>query len=228
MPHRPDALRGLSDSVSVGVAAAAIGLAFGVLVAHSGLAWWWATVFASVVFAGSLEFLLLGMVLAVAPLGQIAATALLVNVRHVFYALSFPLHRVPGIVGKAYSTFAMTDEAYAVTARPEAQTWSRARILWMQGSVHLFWVGSVTVGALGGTLVPAGVAGLDFTVTALFVVLGIDAFRARRDVPAGIVAVACALVGHLVFGEQMLLGGMGLFTAYLLVRYATSRKVSRA
>jgi 4-azaleucine resistance transporter AzlC len=219
-PSGPDVLRALSDSLSVGVAAAAMGLAFGVLVAKSGLDWWWGTIFASVIFAGSLEFLLLGLVTALAPLGQVAAVAFLVNFRHVFYALSFPLHRVPGAAAKAYSTFALTDEAYAVTARPEARTWSRARILWLQAFVHVFWVGSVTLGALGGTLVPPGVAGLDFAVTALFVVLGIDAFRARRDVPAALVAVACALVGHALFGERMLVAAMGLFTLFLLARYA--------
>jgi 4-azaleucine resistance transporter AzlC len=219
-----DVRRALTDSLSVGFAAAAMGLAFGMLVAQSGLAWWWATIFASAIFAGSLEFLLLGLVTAIAPLGQVAAAAFLVNFRHVFYALSFPLHRVAGVAAKAYSTFALTDEAYAVTARPEAQTWSRARILWLQAFVHIFWVGSVTLGALGGTLIPQGVAGLDFAVTALFVVLGIDAFRARRDVPAAVVAVACALAGHLVVGEQMLVAAMGLFTLFLLARYAIASR----
>jgi 4-azaleucine resistance transporter AzlC len=215
--------RALGDALSVGFAAAAMGLAFGVLVTRSGLEWWWATVFASVIFAGSLEFLLLGLVAALAPLGQIAAAAFLVNFRHVFYALSFPLHRVPGVAAKAYSTFALTDEAYAVTARPEAQTWSRGRILWLQAFVHLFWVGSVTIGALGGTMIPPGVRGLDFAVTALFVVLGIDAFRVRRDIPAAVVAVACALVGHVVFGEQMLVAAMAMFTVFLIARYANRR-----
>jgi 4-azaleucine resistance transporter AzlC len=219
----PDALLALRDALAVGVAAATIGLAFGVLVAQSGLAWWWATVFATVIFAGSLEFLLLGLVTALAPLGQIALAAFLVNVRHVFYALSFPLHRVHGPLAKAYSTFALTDEAYAVTAVPEAQGWSRARILWLQAFVQLSWVGSVTAGALGGALVPDSVVGLDFAVTALFVVLGIEAFRVRRDVPAALVAVACALLGHLLFGEHLLLGAMALFTAFLLVRYAVRR-----
>jgi 4-azaleucine resistance transporter AzlC len=212
-----------NELLPVGLAVAAIGLAFGVLVTRSGLHWWWATVFASVIFAGSLEFLLLGLVTALAPLGQVAAAAFLVNFRHVFYAMSFPLHRVPGVAAKAYSTFALTDEAYALTARPEAQTWSRARILGVQAFVHGCWAGSVTIGALAGTLIPPEVKGLDFAVTALFLVLGIDAFRARRDVPATVVAVACALVAHVVFGEQMLVAAMAAFTLFLLARYAIRR-----
>src|SRR4051812_22257170 len=82
-----------------------MGVAFGVLVTHSGLHWWWATAFAAIVFAGSLEFLLIGLVTVAAPLSQIAVTAALVNFRHVFYALSFPLHQVHGPLAKTYSTF---------------------------------------------------------------------------------------------------------------------------
>lgn len=111
------------------VAVLPLGLALGVLVVRSGLDWWWAPILAAVVFAGSLEFLLVGMLAAAAPLGQIAATALVVNFRHSFYALSFPLHRVNGLGLKAYSTFARTDEAYALTSTPDATQWSRTRIV---------------------------------------------------------------------------------------------------
>ncbi|WP_440901160.1 AzlC family ABC transporter permease [Actinosynnema sp.] len=201
-----------------------LGLAFGVLVTHTGLAWWWGTVFASVVFAGSFEFLLLGLVMAVAPLSQIAVTAFLVNFRHVFYALSFPLHRVRGAGAKVYSTFALTDEAWALTASPEARGWSRGRILAIQGGFHVVWVASVTAGGLVGNLVPEGVHGLGFALTALFLVLGIDAYRVRRKLPAPIAAVVCAVVSGAVFGEGMLVGAMGLFTGYLVVTFLVERR----
>ncbi|WP_286157436.1 AzlC family ABC transporter permease [Streptosporangium nondiastaticum] len=54
------------------------------------------------------------------------------NFRHVFYALSFPLHRVKSRAGKAYSTYTMTDEAYALTTRECAQSWSGRRMVWLQ------------------------------------------------------------------------------------------------
>lgn len=204
-----------------------MGIAFGVVVAQSPLPWWWAPVFATVIFAGSLEFLILGMVVAMAPLASIATTAFLVNFRHVFYALSFPLHRIHGRRARTYSTFTLTDEAWALTASPAAQFWSRRRILAIQASFQINWIASVTVGALGGTLLPEGIVGLDFALTAFFLVLGIDAYRIRRSVPLPIVALGCALVGQVLFGEGMLVAAMGIFVAFLLARYATHLKKSR-
>lgn len=220
------------------VAVVPLGLALGVLVVHSGLPWWCAPLLAAVVFAGSLEFLLVGMLAAVAPLSQIAATALLVNFRHVFYALSFPLHRVTGVGPKAYSTFALTDEAYALTAaapgvdgagaagRGAAATWTRARILSIQASFHLVWVSGVTFGAAVGSLIPAGLVGLDFAVTALFTVLSIEAYLVQRSVPLPILALACAVVGHVLAPGDMLVVAMGLFVVALAGSYRLARRGS--
>lgn len=56
-----------------------------------------------------------------APLATVALTTFLVNSRHVFSALSFPLHRVRGVAAKIYSTYTLSDEAYAVGVSPEAR-----------------------------------------------------------------------------------------------------------
>src|SRR5689334_4331370 len=209
----------LKDSAAVGLACLPMGLAFGVLVAHSSLAWWWASVFATVVFAGSLEFLLLGLVTGGASLASIALAALLVNARHVFYALTFPLHRVRGRLARTYSTFALTDEAYAL-ARP---SWSSRRIVALQALIHVYWVSSVTVGALTGALLPARVMGLGFAVTGLFLGLALDAIRVQRDVVGPLVAVACALLAHWLFPREMLVAAMAAFTGYVLLRFAVTR-----
>jgi hypothetical protein len=91
------------------------------------------------------------MALAATPLLAVAATALVVNSRHVFYALSFPLHRVRGRLARTYATFGLTDEAYALTAGPQAQTWTTKRIVVLQLLLQSFWVAGATVGALAGT-----------------------------------------------------------------------------
>lgn len=228
-PTPSDLRAALADSGSVGLALFPLGLALGVLVVHSGLAWWWAPVFAGVVYAGSLEFLLIGLVTVATPLAQVALTAFLVNFRHVFYALSFPLHRVRGRWGKGYATFALTDEAYALTTGAAAREWSGRRILWLQVLCQGYWVAGATIGAGGAALLPVQLDGLDFALTALFVVLAVDGYRAQRDIPVPFIALGCALVAGLLLPGQMLPVALGLFTAALLIRrFATGRELIRA
>ncbi|WP_344137964.1 AzlC family ABC transporter permease [Saccharopolyspora halophila] len=226
--RRAEFLGALKDSSSVGLAMFPLGIAFGLLVVHSGLDWWWASAFSALIYAGSLEFLLVGLTVAMTPLAQVAVTTLLVNFRHVFYALSFPLHRVRGRAAKAYSTFAMTDEAYALSTSETGANWTGTRILFLQCLLHVYWVTAATAGALFGALLPMRLEGLDFALTALFVVLAIDAYRVRRDIPIPVLAVVCALVGMVLMPGQMLLVALGLFSACLLAHHFFARRTGRA
>ena len=205
----------------VGLGLFPLGIGFGVLVVHAGLPWWWAPLSTGLIYAGSLEFLLIPMALAGTPLLAVAATALVVNGRHLFYALSFPLHRVHGLLARTYATFGLTDEAYALTASPQAQTWTTKRIVALQLLLQSFWVAGATVGALAGTRLPLDrLQGLDFALTALFVVLAIEAFRAARDLPTASLAVLCAAAGQALFPRQMLLAALSLFAGLLVARSA--------
>jgi 4-azaleucine resistance transporter AzlC len=224
-PPRSDLRSALVDTSSVGLALFPLGLALGILVVHSQLAWWWAPVFAGLVYAGSLEFLLIGLVTAATPLAQVALTAFLVNFRHVFYALSFPLHRVRGRWAKGYATFALTDEAYALTTGPSARSWSGRRILWLQVLCQGYWVAGASAGAAGAALIPVQLDGLDFALTALFVVLAVDGYRANRDIPVPVIALVCALIARFLLPGQMLPVALGLFLAALLIRRVRAGKV---
>lgn len=210
--------------VPVGLGLFSLGVAFGLVVVHAGLAWWWATVFTAVVYAGSLEFLLVGLATAAAPLGLVAATTFIVNLRHVFYALSFPLDRVDGALAKAYSTYALTDEAYAVTAT-EPRSWSSRSILLMQFIFQVAWVTGATVGAAVGTALPIErVQGLEFALTALFVVLAIDAYRDRPERLPALCGIGCAVVAALLVPDRMLLWAFTAYAAILLTRLAVERR----
>ncbi|GGX74439.1 AzlC family ABC transporter permease [Streptomyces hiroshimensis] len=225
-----EARAAFKESAGAGLGFIPLGLAFGALVTQSGLDWWWAGLSATLAFGGSFEFLLIGMVTAAAPLAAIALSAFMVNVRHVFYALSFPLHRVTGRLGKTYATFALCDEAYALTTGKQARSWPGRRILWLQLFLHLYWAVSAVAGALLGSLIPEGVTGLDFALTAMFTVLALDAVRdLRGDLPTPALALVSALAARLLFPGQMLLAAFALFTAALLARHFTNgRKPTRA
>jgi 4-azaleucine resistance transporter AzlC len=193
-----------------------LGVTFGLVVVHAGLAWWWTPLFSGLIFGGSLEFLLIVMVTAAAPLAAIALTSLLVQGRHIFYALSFPLHRVSGRLRRIYAMFALIDEAYALTAARPAAELTSTRILAMQVLMHASWVGGGVAGALAGHSLPAHLPALDFVFTALFVVLAVQASLTGRRLADPLLALACAVVAHVVAPGQMLLLAMGLYGALLL------------
>ena len=207
------------DVAGVGPGMALLGASFGLLVVGSGLAWWWAPVFSVVVYAGSLEFLLVALAVAGTPLTAVAVTTLLVNGRHVFYGLSFPRERVNGRLGRAYAVYALIDEAYALIATRPAALFSGARILGTQVLLQACWVLGGLTGALAGAGLGLDVPALEFVFTALFVVLAVDAVRTGREAGDPLLAAAAALLAHLVAPGEMLLVAMALFLAALLVRY---------
>ncbi|WP_016933209.1 AzlC family ABC transporter permease [Rhodococcus sp. R1101] len=219
---------GIKDSWAVGLGLIPLGLAFGVVLTQGGFEWWWAPIFSTVIYAGSMEFLAIGLIAAVTPLASVVAATLLVNFRHVFYGLSFPLHRIRSRLGRLYGVYALTDESYAIVAPKAREPLSGTRILTVQVICQLMWVVSGTIGALIGAVLPDGLAGLEFALTALFAVLAIDAFRANRDVPAPVLALVCGLVALLVAKSQMLVVGLGLFVVCLFVRFVYRNKVARA
>jgi 4-azaleucine resistance transporter AzlC len=206
----------------IGLAFLPLGAALGFLVVHAGLAWWWAPVFAAVIYAGSLEFLMVGLAAAGAPIATVALTTLIVNSRHVFYALSFPLHRVRGLPGKLYSTYVLSDEAFAVGAGPDARAWTSRQILTMQAGLHLTWTVSAGLGGLLGAALPIErLHGLEFALTALFIVLAIDAYRQHPDRLTALMAVGCAVVAWLLAPGQLLVWAFAAFTVLLLARFLT-------
>lgn len=213
--------RVLDVTAPIGLAFIPLGMALGLLVVHSGLAWWWAPVFTAVIYAGSLEFLMVGLAVAAAPIATVALTSFIVNSRHIFYALSFPLGRVKGVLPKLYSTYTLSDEAYAIAVSPEAKTWTTRPLLIMQLSLQLLWVTGATLGALLGEVVPIErLKGLDFALTALFVVLAIDAYKQRPDRLTAASAAVCAALAWLLVPEQMLVWAFAGFTGVLLTRRA--------
>src|SRR5690606_19565754 len=113
-PSRPaGAVAGLRDSLGVGLGIFPLGIALGILVIQAALPWWLAPALSIGIFAGSVELLLVSMLAAATPLVTIAATVFAVNFRHVFYPLTFPAQAVKPGLPRAYSIYAMIDEAYA-------------------------------------------------------------------------------------------------------------------
>lgn len=150
---------------------------------QSGFAWWWTLIFSTVVYAGSMEFLAIDMVLTgLGPVSS-AITAFMVNFRHIFYGLTYPRHVIRRGLPSAYATYALTDEVDAITSTLRGPA-TGARLLTITIVCQLAWVGAGIVGALAGAVIPPNLEGFDFALTALFAVLAFEAFQASRDVSA--------------------------------------------
>jgi len=179
-------------------------------------------------FAGSVEFILVGMLAVRPPVAAIALTTFLINSRHLFYGLSFPLHRVRGRLAKAYSVFALCDEAYALTTSKDPDTLTSGRILWTQRGLHASWAAGALLGGLVGSALLGGLEGLDFILTALFVVLAIDAYRASPDNRTLAIAVIAAAVAYPVAPGSMLLAAMAIFATALVGRHLLNQRTRNA
>ncbi|RPF27171.1 AzlC family ABC transporter permease [Georgenia muralis] len=218
--QRREVAAAVRDTAAVGMGYLPLGAAFGILLVGSGLAWWWAPVFSVLIYAGSMEFLAISLVTGGVGLAQVALTTFFVNFRHVFYGLSFPLLEIRSTAGRLYGVHALTDEAYALLAtRPHAQL-TGTRVLATEILCHAYWVAGSTTGALLGSRLGLQVEGMGFALTALFVVLTIDAFRASPDVPTLVVALACAALALVVAPGSMLVIALTAFVLVLLARFA--------
>lgn len=138
---------GIKETWAVGLGLIPLGLAFGLLMVQSGYASWWTPIFSTVIYAGSMEFLAINLVATGIGPGSAALTGFMVNFRHIFYGLTYPRDQIDSAVGRAYSTYALTDESYAiVSARPPGHI-SGTRVLTIQIVCQLLWVIPGIVGA---------------------------------------------------------------------------------
>lgn len=214
---------GLKETWAVGLGLVPLGLAFGLLMTQSGFAWWWTPIFSIIIYAGSMEFLALNLVTAgVGPISA-AVTGLMVNFRHIFYGLTFPRHRVTSTTGKVYSTYALTDESYAIVSARPAGPVSGIRILTIQLFCQSLWVIPGIIGALVGETIPQGLQGMEFALTALFVVLTWEAFRNNRDFSLPLTAITLTIIAGLLAPEQMLVIALTLYFCILGARFLSPK-----
>lgn len=213
---------GLRDTWLVALGLVPLGLAFGLLMTQSGFAWWWTPIFSTVIYAGSMEFLAIDMVLTgVGPVTS-AITGFMVNFRHLFYGLTYPRSEIRRGVPSAYATYALTDEVYAITSTLRDRS-SGTRLMTISAVCQIAWIASGIVGALTSAVIPAGVEGFDFALTALFAVLAFEAFQASRDLSAPLIAGGLALAAAVVLPGQVIIVALVSYFLVLLLRFWAPR-----
>lgn len=198
-----------------------LGLAFGLLLQEGGYDPRWALLISACVYAGSMQFVMLGFLGTNISLLSVALMTLSVNCRHIFYGLSMlSTYRGMGRLFP-YMVFSLSDETYSLQISPEPipaeVDEKRARFL-ISLLDQLYWVLGSVLGAALGQLLPFDLTGIDFAMTALFVVIFVDQWRGARTHLPAIVGAACAVISLTLFGtDAFLLPALCASCALLLV-----------
>ena len=214
----------VADSSVVMLGIAVLGLGLGVILSAHHMPFWTAPLLSSLVFAGSVEFLMVGMISGGASIASIALTVFLVNARHLVYGLSYPLHRIRGFWAKLFAIHTLCDEAFALNSGPDRDNRSGARILWVNALIYVSWILSVILGYVLGASFLSDLKGVDFVMTALFTVLAMDGYRANPDRVAALFVAISAAVALIFAPSSFLVMALGSYVVLLLVRFPVAKR----
>ncbi|MCP3868071.1 MAG: AzlC family ABC transporter permease [Gammaproteobacteria bacterium] len=201
-----------------------LGMAFGMLFQDLGYPWYFSPLMGLFVFAGAAQFMAIGLLTVQAGLLEVGISTLALNSRHIFFGLSV-LNKYRGRgLRKLYLIFGLTDETYSlVTSTAAGEPHNKQNFyLLITALNHSYWVLGCTLGALTGTMADIDTTGMDFALTALFVVLLIEQWKKVREYLPFLIALLCGLMGIFLFKDQMLLIAIGLSIAVLILQWHLS------
>lgn len=178
-----------------------LGMGFGVLLSDKGYSFLWAVLMSTTIYAGSMQYAAIDLISGGASLITTALMTLMINARHFFYGLSM-LDRYQGAgKKKPYLIFALTDETYSLVVSPAPEGCDEKQYyFWVSLLDQIYWVLGSLIGGLLGPLLPFDSTGMDFAMTALFVVIFVEQWKsAKSHIPAllglGIPLVCLMLLG---------------------------------
>ena len=209
-----------------------LGTGFGILAWNNGYGLPWAFAMSLLMFAGSMQFVGVGLLAGGASVLTVILTTVMVNARHLFYSISMFGHYKNSGRYKPYLIFALTDETYSLLCDgqvPEGMDPDRFRFL-VSLFNHSYWVLGSVLGSLAGSVLPFSAAGIEFSMTALFIASFTEQWIETKDHLPALTGLLGTLLCLLVFGpEGFLIPAMCLITLLLTLFRSTisaGRKVS--
>lgn len=181
-----------------------LGLTYGIYMNVSGFSFWYPMLMSLTIFAGSVEFVAVNMLLgAFNPLQALAMT-LMVNARHLFYGVSM-LDRYRNTGGlKPYLIFGMCDETFSInyTARIPENVDRKWFFFFVTLLNHFYWFSGATLGGLFGSLIHFNTEGLEFVMTAMFVVIFMEQWLKEKNHTASLLGLGLSLLCLAAFGPE--------------------------
>ncbi|MCI8757340.1 MAG: azaleucine resistance protein AzlC [Oscillospiraceae bacterium] len=181
-----------------------LGLTYGIYMNVSGFSFWYPCLMGLSIFAGSMEFVAVNLLLGAFDPLQALVLTLMINARHLFYGISM-LDKYKGTGWKKpYLIFGMCDESFSInyTARIPADIDRGWFMFFVTFLNHLYWFSGATLGGIFGSLIHFNTEGLDFVMTAMFVVIFMEQWLKEKRHESAWIGLGSSLVCLILFGAD--------------------------
>lgn len=195
-----------------------LGMAFGLLASKLLIPWYYAFAMSLFIFAGAGQFLALTLFASQATILEIGIATFLLNLRHTFYGISM-ISALKGMgKGKQYIIFGLTDETFALLKTATIHAKEKEKIYTIiTGLNQSYWVLGSLIGAVLGNIIPFDYTGIEFALTALFVVLSIELYLKNPSPKPLLIALVIGLAGMVLLpSAKMLIISLSVATGLLI------------
>ena len=206
-----------------------LGFGFGILMQQSGFGVLWSGAMSLLIYAGSMQYVAVSLLLSGASLLTAGLTAFLVNARHLFYGISM----VEAYKGtgrkKPYLIFGLTDETYSLVSQVPEGINRTGYCFLVTLFDHIYWISGTLLGALAGSLLPINYEGVEFALTALFVTIFVEQWLSTKKHGPAIVGVVATALCLLLFGKDIfLIPSMAVIALCLTIMRKTGKEEEHA
>lgn len=197
-----------------------LGLTYGIYMNVSGFSFWYPMLMSLTIFAGSIEFVTVNLLLGAFDPLQALVMTLMINARHLFYGISM-LDRYKGTGWKKfYLIFGLCDESFSINYTADIpedvdRGWFMFFVTMLN---HLYWVFGATLGGICGSLIQFNTEGLDFVMTAMFVVIFMEQWLKDKKHTSALLGLGISLLCLIAFGaDSFIIPAMAAILCALIV-----------
>lgn len=181
-----------------------LGIAFGILLYSRGYHFGWAILMSVCIYAGSMQFVAINLL--TSGFNPIVAffMTLVINARHLFYGLAM-LNRFKGMGRKKpYMIFSLTDETFSLLCSADVPFGIDSNLFYFMIAFldQIYWIAGSAMGGVLGSAFPINTKGIDFVMTALFVVIFLDQWKSNKEHIPAVTGICGSLVCLLIFGAE--------------------------
>ena len=196
-----------------------VSMAYGMMMASAGFPWYDSLLVSLTVYTGAFQFVLITFLSSGASLITIALTALLMNSRQSFYSITFLKEFKQMGRRKLYMIHTMTDETYAVNCTLDLPKKEKEDTMFLVALFsRCYWMIGSVLGGFLGQIIPFDLTGIDFCMTALFLIIFIDQWEKAEKHTLALTGLGIGILCLLIFGEnRFMLPALLIVSALLLL-----------